>query len=82
MHFYKKLKVKHEHTLDRMYDLYKFGVARETELEKRLCLAKDELIRISNVCTNEIGGGDKSAFFEEIKQLCTRGLDSINLGAE
>lgn len=62
---HREWKKKHEHALDGIYDLYKTGREKETELENALDLARDELIRIK-VCP----GADA-----EITQLCERGLE-------
>ena len=71
----KEYQDKYHGALDRMFDLFKYGREVEAELENKLEIARDELIRIKNVCSGQMDS-DSAVYFSEIRGLCDRGLDS------
>lgn len=49
----KELKASYEHALDRMYNLYKVGLEKETELQMRVTDLERGLSTIASMCAHE-----------------------------
>ena len=66
----KKLQAKYDHALDSLWTLFKVGREREQALE-------DELTRIKVVCNQAKNTtAPNGQYFDEILDLCDRGLSS------
>jgi len=50
---YSELKKLYEHALDRMYNLYKFGLEKETELQMRVVELECGLSAVASMCAHE-----------------------------
>ena len=60
----REIQEKYDHALDRIYGLFKVGREKEQELESKIDLVRDELVRIANLCASNINESKEAAILK------------------